>query len=105
MISSHHLHAVMRHDDSWRDIPVEKRILTSMRGLPDILPLATNGILVLGRFNDGREYLGHLENMIKPEQFSRRTPSSAKARKPSKKALAESKEKEIFDALMNELFQ
>ena len=57
-------HPCMIGDDTWRDLPLEKQTYQSCKGLPDIKPLATNGILVYGLTLQQKDTVYHLENII-----------------------------------------
>jgi len=57
----------MRNDDSWRDWP-GKPGLHRLQGLPDIRPLATNGVLVYGLNNSGEDYVVHFDNILQEEK-------------------------------------
>lgn len=81
-------HPCMRRDDSWRDVPLEHQIaLPRKGGLSEVIPLATNGLLVYCR----GEHIAHFSNIEWPEKclaifkFAKsKVPKPAKAPKKPK---------------------
>lgn len=75
----------MRRDDTWRDVPLDHQVsLPRKGGLPEVIPLATNGLLVYCR----GEHVAHFSNIEWPEKtlavFKAIRPKVPKAPKPSK---------------------
>lgn len=74
----------MRRDDSWRDVPLEHQCSLSRKGgLSEVVPLATNGLLVYCK----GEILAHFSNIEWPEKavqhFTRKAkPKVSTLRKP-----------------------
>lgn len=73
-------HPIVRRDaDNWRAVPLDKRQTYSCKGgLPDVHPLATNGILFIC-MNGEREFVGHVTNLIKPDAVFHGRSSTPKA--------------------------
>jgi hypothetical protein len=83
---------VRRNFNEWRDVPPDDRVAHSVRGnLPDVIPLATDGVRYIGRFvgaTEGSYFVGHVTNLLKPEKVREAAkPKVQKEPKPRNTAI------------------
>lgn len=73
-----------QQSNDWRDIPPSKQVLTPRIGLPEIRPIATDGILIYGVRADGLIVLSHLSNLIVKPVAGTSGPKSSKPKTPKR---------------------